>query len=324
MRKEVKAGLLVTAAIALFVFGFNFLKGRSIFKDHRVFYAIYDNIDGLTTSNPVFANGMSVGHVTKTKIMTDRDGKIIVAFTIANEDLKIPVNSIAKITSMDLLGSKSIDIVLSNEDRYHNNGDTLLSEVQISLTEEVNRQVAPLKNKAENLISSVDSVMTIVQAVLNKETISNLEKSFQSLNKTISTLEKTAYRIDTVIGEERVRITMIMRNIESITNNLRENNQQLTNVFSNLESITDSLARANVASVINNAGRSLAQVNAVMEKINRGEGSAGMLINDDKLYKNLEKSAAELDKLLKDMRINPERYLHFSIIGRRDKNKPVE
>ena len=324
MRKEVKAGLLVTAAIALFVFGFNFLKGRSIFKKQRIFYAVYNQIDGLTKSNPVYVNGMSIGHVTEIEILPERNGEILVAFTVDNEDLKVPLNSTAKITSMDLLGSKSIEIVLSNADEYHENGDTLKSAVQVSLTEEVNRQVAPLKSKAESLISSVDSVMTIVQTVLNKETISNLEKSFQSLNKTISSLEKTAYRIDTVIGEERVRINMIMRNIESITSNLRDNNQQLTNVFSNLESITDSLAKANIASTINNADRSLARANEILEKIDRGEGSIGMLINDKKLYNNLEKSSVELEKLLKDMRLNPERYLHFSVIGRRDKNKPTD
>ena len=324
MRKEVKAGLLVTAAIALFVFGFNFLKGRSIFKKQRVFYAIYNQIDGLTKSNPVYVNGMGIGHVTEIEILPEKRGEILVAFTVDNEDLKVPLNSTARITSMDLLGSKSIEIVLSNAKEYHESGDTLKSAVQVSLTEEVNRQVAPLKNKAESLISSVDSVMTIVQTVLNTETISNLEKSFQSLNKTISSLEKTAYRIDTVIGEERVRINMIMRNVESITSNLRDNNQQLTNVFTNLESITDSLARANIASTINNADRSLARANEILEKINRGEGSIGLLINDKKLYNNLEKSSVELEKLLKDMRLNPERYLHFSVIGRRNKNKPED
>ncbi|MDQ3192029.1 MAG: MlaD family protein [Bacteroidota bacterium] len=324
MKKEVKAGILVTVAIALFVFGFNFLKGRDIFKKQLTFYAIYNNIDGLTTSNPVLVNGMAIGHVTKTQLLPGKTGEIIVAFTVDNEDLKIPVNSTAKIASMDLLGSKSIEIILGYADEYHKNGDTLRSSVQVSLTEEVNRQVAPLKLKAESLISSVDSVMTIVQTVLNEKAISNLAASFESLNKTMTSLERTAYRIDTVVGEERTRINIVMSNMESITTNFRNNNEELTKVLANLESITDSLSKSTIASTINNADKSLAQANSILDKINKGEGSMGMLINNDELYKNLEKSSAELDKLVRDIRLNPHRYLHFSLIGRKNVNEPVE
>ncbi|HET6244511.1 MAG: MCE family protein [Bacteroidetes bacterium] len=319
MRKEVKTGILVIVAIALFVFGFNFLKGRSIFKTQRTFYAIYNNIDGLTTSNPVFVNGMSVGHVTKIELLPGKTGDIMVTFTVDHQELQIPVKSTAKIASMDLLGSKSIEIILGHADEFYQSGDTLRSSVQVSLTEEVNRQVAPLKLKAESLISSVDSVMTIVQTVLNKETISNLASSFESLNKTMSSLEKTAYRLDTVVGEEKSRINSIMANMESITNNFRDNNAQLSRIITNMGSITDSLAKANIASTINNADLALAQAKNILDKINRGEGSMGMLINNNELYKNLEKSSAEMEKLIIDMRSNPHRYLHFSLIGGKNK-----
>jgi phospholipid/cholesterol/gamma-HCH transport system substrate-binding protein len=318
--KEVKAGFLVVAAIALFVFGFNFLKGRDFFNNRRIFYAVYDHIDGLVSSNPVLVSGLSVGLVTKTELLPNMPGKILVTFNITNESLNIPYNTTARIVSADLMGSKAVDLVFSESTVYHQPGDTLLSAVQLSLTEEVNRQVMPLKNKAESLISSVDSVMTIVQSILNKETIGNLEKSIKSITLAISSLEKTAYRLDTLVGDEKNRITGIMRNLDLITSNFRENNQKITAVIANFESISDSLAKANIASTINNAEKTLSQTSEIMDKINKGEGSMGMLLNNDVLYKNLEKASLDLDLLLRDMRVNPQRYVHFSIIGR--KNKP--
>jgi phospholipid/cholesterol/gamma-HCH transport system substrate-binding protein len=319
LKKEVKAGILVVVAIALFIFGFNFIKGRNIFHPQRTFYAVYDHIDGLATSNPVVVNGFHLGQVQSTTLLPGTKAKILVTFTVNQPDFEIPTNSVAKIVSMDLLGSKAIEIVMGDALTYHAVGDTLNSDVQASLTEEVNRQVAPLKNKAENLISSVDSVLTIVQTLLNKEAIANIERTFQSISRTISSLEQTAHRIDTVVTEERGRITSIIANIESISTNFRDNNQKLNQIITNFESISDSIAKANIASTINNADRSLTQTNEILEKINRGEGSIGMLLHNDTLYKNLERASLDLDRLLKDIRLNPQRYLHFSIIGRRDR-----
>jgi phospholipid/cholesterol/gamma-HCH transport system substrate-binding protein len=324
LKKEVKAGILVIVAIALFVFGFNFIKGRNIFHPQRTFYAVYDQIDGLVTSNPVVVNGFHLGQVQTTSLLQGTQAKVLVSFTVNHNDFKIPINSVAKIVSMDLLGSKAIEIVMGDALIYYNEGDTLLSEVQASLTEEVNRQVAPLKNKAENLISSVDSVLTIVQTLLNKEAISNIEKSFESISRTIGSLENTAHKIDTMVMQEKGKISTIIANVESISTNFRENNQKLSKIISNFESISDSIVRANIASTINNADRSLAQTNEILEKINRGEGSMGMLIHNDTLYKNLERASLDLDKLLKDIRLNPQRYLHFSIIGRRERVRQEE
>jgi phospholipid/cholesterol/gamma-HCH transport system substrate-binding protein len=319
LKKEVKAGILVIVAIGLFIFGFNFIKGRNIFHTQRTFHAVYDHIDGLVVSNPVVVNGFHLGQVQSTTLVPGTNAKILVTFTVNQSDFQIPTNSVAKIVSMDFLGSKAIEIVMGDALTYHSIGDTLRSDVQASLTEEVNRQVAPLKTKAENLISSVDSVLTIVQVLLNKEAIANIEKSFQSISNTISSLEQTAHRIDTVVTEEKGKISAIIANIESISTNFKENNQKLSKIIANFEAISDSIAKANIASTINNADRSLAQTNEILEKINRGEGSIGMLLHNDTLYKNLEKASLDFDKLLKDIRLNPQRYLHFSIIGRRDR-----
>jgi phospholipid/cholesterol/gamma-HCH transport system substrate-binding protein len=319
IKKEVKAGLLVIVSLALLVFGFNFLKGRNLFDTQRTFHAVYERVDGLTASNPVILNGLGVGQVTNMKLVPGADGFIVVTFTINVGELDVPKNSVAKIVSQDLLGSKAIELHLGSSTQMALNGDTILAEVQVSLTEEVNRQVGPLRAKAESLISSMDSVMMVVQQLLSREVVQNLEKSVISISRTIHSIEKTALRIDTVIGEERHRIKAIMKNVESISTNFRENNNQLSAIISNFNNISDSLAKANIASTINNADRTLAQTNQILEKINRGEGSIGMLINNDTLYRNLENSSLNLDRLMEDLRLNPHRYLHFSIIGRKER-----
>lgn len=322
--KELKAGLVVTAAIALFIFGFNFLKGRNIFTPQRVFFAIYDNVDGLLVSNPVQINGFKIGQVIDYKLLPDNSGKILVAFSVNDKNFKIPANTVAKIVSSDFLGAKAIELRLGDSETYLDNEDTLRSAIQASLTEEVNRQVLPLKNKAESLISSIDSVMTVVQAILNEDARADLKKSFESINRAIINLEKTSFRLDALVADEKVRISSIFRNIESISGNLAANNQTLTKVINNFEAISDSLAKSNLASTINNAGQSLIQASEILEKINKGEGSMGLLLNNKNLYQNLEKASLDLDKLLKDMRMNPTRYLHFSIIDRKEKTKQEE
>ena len=322
--KELKAGLVVTAAIALFIFGFNFLKGRNIFTPQRVFYAIYDNVDGLLVSNPVQINGFKIGQVIDYKLLPDNSGKILVAFSVNDKNFKIPANTVAKIVSSDFLGAKAIELRLGDSEIYLDNKDTLRSAIQASLTEEVNRQVLPLKNKAESLISSIDSVMTVVQAILNEDARADLKKSFESINRAIINMEKTSFRIDALVADEKARISSIFRNIESISGNLAANNQTLTKVINNFEAISDSLAKSNLASTINTAGQSLIQASEILEKINKGEGSMGLLLNNKSLYQNLEKASLDLDKLLKDMRMNPARYLHFSIIDRKEKTKQEE
>jgi phospholipid/cholesterol/gamma-HCH transport system substrate-binding protein len=319
--KEVKAGLLVITAILLFVFGFNFLKGRNIFHPQRHFYAVYDQVEGLSASNPVLVNGFGVGLVSSITLVPGKDGYILVEFTVNNDDLLIPNDSKARIESQDLMGSKAIVLQLGNSDVFISNGDTLQSEVQVSLTEEVQRQVAPLKAKAEHLISTVDSVMIIVQSLLSKEVISDLEKSIKGISRTVGSLERTASKLDTVMGEEKGRIQSIIRNVESISSNFKDNNERLNLIIQNFHNISDSLASANFASTINNAEKALAETNLIMEKINKGEGSLGMLVNDQKLYNNLERASGDLDKLLEDIRLNPKRYLHFSIIGRRERSQ---
>ena len=311
--KEIKTGVLVVAAITLFIYGFNFLKGKDIFSSRRLFYVVYPEVAGLAESNPIELNGLKVGRVKDIQLF-DTSGRIIVTIAVTDSKLKIPKSSVAKIMSTGLMGDKAIRIIKSNEMAFAQDGDTLIGVVEASLQESVNATVKPLKDKAEKLIASIDSIMAVVNAVLDKTTRANLSQSFDNIKHALETFDRTSMRLDTMIAEERYKISIIFSKVESITTNLANNNDKISNAIKNFSSISDTLAKANLAKTIENANNALGQVSSVMDKINKGEGTAGLLVHDKKLYDNLTAASGSLDSLLKDMNDHPKRY--FSVFGR--------
>jgi phospholipid/cholesterol/gamma-HCH transport system substrate-binding protein len=321
--KEVKVGLVTTLAIACFIYGFNFLKGKNLFSSQRKFYAKYTNIDGLVEANPMMINGFKVGTVGKIELSNDTAGTVIVTLVLDN-DVKVPKNSIAKVVSSDILGSKAVQLLLGTGTVYAENGDTLKSAQEDDLKTAVNKTIAPLQEKAVGLIASIDSVMIVVQQVFNENARQNLAKSFESIKLAISSLETTSYRLDTMVNTEKGKISSILTKVNTLATTLANNSDKLGNVINNFSNISDSLAKSNLSSAINNADKALSEASTIMTKINSGQGTMGMLVNNDSLYRKLDKSSEDLDKLLKDLRINPERYVHISVFGRRDRNKPKD
>lgn len=321
--KEVRVGIVTVIAIGFFIYGFNYLKGRDLFSTQRKFYAVYNDIDGLVEANPLMINGYKVGLVGKIKLTQDTTSHIVITLLLDDEVL-IPKNSIAKVISSDILGSKAVQLILGSGNEYANDGDTLKSAQEDNLKQSVNKTIAPLQKKAEGLIASIDSVMVVVQQVFNESTRQNLAKSFESIKLAIASLETTSYRLDTMVIGEKMKISSILTKVNLLATTLASNSDKLSNLINNFSNISDSLAKSNLMSTINNADKAMSQVSGIMNKINRGEGTMGMLINNDSLYRKLDKSAADLDKLLLDLRINPKRYVHISVFGSRDKNKPTE
>ncbi len=319
LSREFKAGVVVVFGIAILVVGVFFLKGVNLFGENRNYYALYDNVDGLGEATPVMVKGYKVGQVTEIRLIPERGNMILVTMLIDNPDLQIPKDAKARIYSADLF-TKAIEIRDGTSEVMAQPGDTLLSDIQASIQEEVNKQVLPLKEKAEDLISSIDSIMAVVQAVLDKNVQANLTQSFESIRRSINALERTSLRIDTMIASEKVKVSNIMSNIQSITSNISKNNDELTATIKNMKIITDSIAKSDLTSTINNVNKTMGQVADITTKINNGEGTMGMLINNDSLYNALVNTNAELRNLLEDMRVNPNRYLHFSVFGRKDKN----
>lgn len=316
LSKEFKLGFVFLLAIVSLVYGLKYLKGLNVFQTNKSYYAIYDDIDGLQVGSGVLLNGFNIGMVSDIKLIPS-NLKLLVTLNI-NEFDSIPDNSVCKIINQDLMGTKGVSLIIGSSTSFSVIGDTLKSGVENSLQDEVNAQILPLKNKAEELIGSVDSLLTIVAAVLNKNTRANLSNSIKSLDQTFEILSKTMIKIDSIVYKNDSKISKIISNLESITSNLNEGNSDIKSILYNLSSITDSLAKSNIISLMEN-------VNKISYNINSGSGSLAKLMNDDNLYDNLEKSTSELATLIEDIKNNPKRYVNFSIIGGNkksyDKNK---
>ncbi len=321
IRREVQVGLVVIIGILLLYAGVNYLKGISVFSNHRTYYCIYDRVDGIQPSNPVVINGYVVGQVKSVQMLPDTSRRLLIELVIKEKNLNIPKDSKARIQSSGLLGSKEIELRLGKSTEIAQSGDTLRTGIEIGLMESVNREIIPLKIKTEELISDIDSMVTIFQAILHEGTRDNITESFSSIKQTLQSLEVTAFRLDTLVKEEKVKLSSILSHVESISGNLEANNEALGNVIQNFSSISDSLQASDLKSVINNASQAMAEVNSITQKINRGEGTMGMLINNDSLYNQLSSASHQLDLLLEDLRINPDRYVRVSVFGGKKENK---
>lgn len=310
--KPVLIGLTFILAIFLFIWGYNFLKGKNIFKKEVKFYALYADVSGLTVANPVMINGLRIGQVSSIQFLPDMSGDIIVELVL-HKKFPIPKNSVSMIFSADLMGSKAIDLRLGDAIELAESGDTLMSNSEASLKDEVNAQVQPIKLKAENLLSSIDSLVVAIQTVFNESARDNLTKSFDNISQTFSNLESTTSNIDTLVSEEANRIASILLNVDSLTHTLNENRGSISNIITNLESFSDTLTKTDIAGTFERANSSLVQLETILTQINEGQGTLGMLMYNDTLYIEIEKTAEELNKLLKDIRENPKRYVKFSV-----------
>jgi len=306
----IKIGISFTITFFLFVWGISYLKGKKLLSRNKVLYAVYDRVDGLTNASPVMVNGFVVGQIQDMYFAKDGSGKLIVEIFI-NDKYPIQQNSVAEITSLDLMGSKGIEIHLdlSSKDIYHH-GDTMVSSIE----EGLQAQITPIKEKAEKLISSLDSVLLILHNVFNQETQKNLILSFASIQNTINNLQSTSYTLNGMMSSEKDKFTKIFTNVESITTNFKNNNDMLNKIISNFGNISDSLAKADLAKTIITANSSLTQLNSMLDKINNGKGTISQLLKNDTLYTNIENATSNLNKLIIDINENPKRYIHFSVI----------
>lgn len=323
LSREVKVGILTVVTISAFVWSYNFLKGRDVFSRQRVFYAVYDNVAGLMTANSITINGLNVGQVNKMYFHPQHPGRVVVEIYMSN-NVSVPANSTARIFSSDLLGTRGIQIIPGDSPQMAQSGDTLISAIQLSLQDEVNDMVEPIMRKTENLITSFDTVLNVLTEIFNKETRDNLTGTVLSLRNTMQNLESATLAVDTLVDGQKVRLARIIANVESISTNLKQNNDNLSRIISNAAILSDSLAQADVAGIIGKVNKAVLGLNTIVQKIELGEGSLGQLVNNEKMYNELETASRELNLLLEDMRLNPDRYIHFSVFGRSPKKNQYQ
>ncbi len=319
MKKEIVIGFAILIAALIFFYGFNFLKGKNLFSNAKSYYAVYQRVDGLLPSSAVQLNGFNVGKVESIYFHPDESGRLIVKFNITEPELKIPNKSQVQVASFDLLGTKGLKLLINPSSELYQEGDTLNSGFETSIRDEVNQQVLPLKNKVESLISQFDSALKIVQGVFTEDFQESITSKF---GNTMSSLEHIAHTSDKLISDNSGSIKNIMTNLEASTKTLKDNNQNLTKIIDNTAQITDSLAAIDIAYTFKKVDKAMSDVSSILEKVENGEGSLGKLLKDESVYNNLDQATLELDKLLEDMRVNPKRYVHLSVFGRKDKDKP--
>ena len=312
-------GVFIVVILSVLVWGMNFLKGLNLFEQEKNYYAVYEKVGGLERSSRVMLNGFQVGQV-KNIYFDTTDYKHLVVKMIVNQDIKIPLKSIAKIVSSDLMGTKEIQLIFSDSKELHTLGDTLDSDIEKELKEEVNAQIAPLRSKAEDLIRSFDSVLVGVQSVFTESTRENLRITFLHLNKTIKNLGVITEELSIFVKDEKGHVSDIFRNVDTLSLTLKNNSHEIDNIIQNLSDVSDSLNTVQFSETFRKAEEAFEDMSDIANKLNSPTGSLGKLINDPDLYINLEKSSKELEKLLKDFQENPDRYIQVSVFGGRNKN----
>lgn len=312
INNETKIGILTVFAVAILILGYSYLRGNDVFSSSNRFYAIYKSVEGLTVSKPVLVNGFPIGKVSKMQLLSD--GRSIVEFKIDHQ-YNVPVNTLAKLESTDLLGSKAIVFELGTSKEYADDKDTLRADVQGSLAE----SLQPVQKKAEQLIAKMDSTLSSVNKILNPNFQKNVDRSFMSIANSLQTLEGTTKKIDRIVGAQSGHIDGIMTNAQAVSANLKVSSGHLNNITSNFETVSNDLANAHLKETLDNANKTVADLQATINKINNGNGSLSLLINDNKMYNNLNDASSNLNKLFLDIKAHPSRYVSFSVFGRKDK-----
>ncbi len=303
--KEVKTAALVIIGLLLIIFLFNYLKGENLLDSSRRFYAEFDNVEGLDTSAPVTINGFQVGRVQEISFIDEQQGKLRVMLLLDN-DFKFSENSEAQLVENGLIGGKAIAIIPAFDGGPEaKTGTTLRSSMKPGLSELLNQKLTPLQEKIETVMVSADSLMTNINSVFDSQTKANLKASIAQLNSTIASFKATSNSINQLVTENQEKLDNTLTNVERIS--------------SNLGNITDSIASANLTQTIRNLESTVGEFDAVLSSIEQGEGSLGKLLKDEGLYNNLEGASKQLEQLLQDMKLNPKRYVHFSLFGKRPK-----
>ncbi|MGK7394068.1 MAG: MlaD family protein [Candidatus Cyclobacteriaceae bacterium M3_2C_046] len=303
--KEFKVGLLAVVSITILYLGFNFLKGIDFFSSSNQYYAIYDEIDGLNVSNEVILNGLAVGRVSAIRIMPNSNNRILVELDV-NSKIQLGENSTALLMNSDFLGSKAIELLV--EESIENpieDGDTLLSELDKGLTDVLLESAGPV---ADDLGTTVRRINLILE---------NLSANTQKIDNTLANLEQSSLILRNTMQENQNDIGSVLDNYNTVAVELANTVREVPPLLNKTTQFIDSLQTLELSETLQTVQQAVSSLNQTMMKIDQGDGTLARLINNDSLYLNLNKAAEDLDKLLVDLKENPNRYVHFSVFGRK-------
>ena len=299
---EIKTGVLVLTGIILFIIGFSYLKSNDVFIKDRVFYAVYEDVEGVSKGTPVTISGFNVGSVQDIKFFNN-SSKLLLKFRVEN-DFNFSNQSTAQIYETGLIGGKALAVIPKYGNEIAKSGDTLNSSVAPGLTELVNDKLSPLQEKIESMVVSADSVLISLNSVLNTQAKDQIQSTITNFSSTVTDLKNSAGTLDEMISTNKNKINNIITNVNKSSNELSD----LSNSFSDLTVIIENLSESSNS------------IENIVNEISSGNGSLGNLIYDDNLIKSLNAASSNINLLIEDLRLNPKRYVHFSLFGK--KNKP--
>ena len=304
MSKELKTGIIAIIIIAISIWGFNFLKGQNLLASgSRTFKVEYVEIGGLTKSSAVTINGLKVGKVDNIEFDDSKEkrGQLIVTFIVDN-DFEFSNKSIVKIYSPSPISGSNLAVIPSYDGELAVSGDFLKGQIEESLFNSIGERLNPLQQKIERVIVRADTLFSGVNEILNNKTIDGINNSVSNLSGAITDIRKTIQSVNLMIADSQENLKFTLENTKNITENFSK--------------VSDSLSNVDLNKIINKAEEAVSNFNEMSRKINSGEGTIGKLINDKRMYVNLEAATKELEELLRDIKLNPKRYIHFSIFGK--------
>lgn len=298
LSKEVRTGILVTASLGIFFIGFYFLKGASLFSNNKEYYCFFSNVEGLQSSANVMVRGLPVGHVSGMKLIGDKGVRVAI---IISKNIDIPEGTVATLASLDLLGTKVLNLRPGPGPGMLEGGSTLPAEKEKGMIDNVSGELTPRLRELKGTIASIDTALAGITAILVpiKTTANNLASLTGTLN------------------QQSGEITSIMHDLSSFTANLRSQNDTIKQMLANLNNVSRQLANAPIQKTVAELQSAATQLKAIIDKINSGQGSLGLLINNKDLYNNLNSSVNSIQKLTDDLKAHPNRYINVTIFGKK-------
>jgi len=310
---ETKIGALAVIAITLLILGFNFLKGRNLFESSTDVYAVFRKVEALNISDPVRINGLQVGKVARIK-ETDPELTGVLVTIQLTKDVKIPDNSYAVINA-NPLGSTTLNIVKGNSNSFVDEGDTLATVTAAGLLDELKGTLNPTLDNVNNAIISLDSLVEVVGGTFDVRTRQNMQQLVANLNASTASLNSML--------SAQGSVGRTMQNMNAITANLNANKDTINRILASMEKFSQNLSQLEMNETLKKLQATADNLNGTLSKMNSGDGTLGLLMNDKKLYNNLNATANSLNILLQDLRLHPKRYINVSVFGRKDKSQPL-
>lgn len=324
--KELKAGLVAILSIGLLVGGVNFLKGNSFFGGDDQYVAYFPNSGGLGPATSVYVNGVIVGKVLSVdyNLKGDSSSRVKVVFNIQEDDFKIPRGSKVEIGSFDLF-NKGILLELNPipDKGYYTTHDIIHGTVAQDIMSQVKAYADPITQKLQGLMSTVDKTVNSMKGFWDTTATSEIQQSMQEVKIAIKRFGNVAVQVEDLVSSEKVKMGKIFSNLESITHNLKASNEKISGIIGNTKKITDDLVSVEYKSVILDAQSTIKKLNMTLEEVNNGQGTIGKLLKDEQLYNELVQTNKELQELVDDIELHPERYIHFSVLGAKTKGVPL-